>query len=220
MCAQQPLLLLWSQDARDQSSSCLPDYHVILVKLYQESVTTLTLCCHVLKHVMFYSNHDHSSSLTGWSRALDPLYWSWGSNKVWVEFPQTWNVWDSAAYHHLLTRLKTLPFQRTVVTVVIRPHSAHSLQQVNGIHIKRESQYQETVCCSALTWRSPNPGQAKHAVVKVPVSEDVGKAVVVVVLFGIQLQKLLHADIGETERIGSVCFVISGVYLKGNWSPY
>lgn len=58
-----------------------------------------------------------------------------------------------------------------------------------------------------------DPGQAQHAIVKVPVGEDVGQAVVVVVLLRVQLQELLHTDVGEAERVGAIPLVNGGVYL-------
>lgn len=36
------------------------------------------------------------------------------------------------------------------------------------------------------------------------------------VLFWIQLQKLLYSDVGETERVGAVCLIICGVNLRGS----
>lgn len=63
------------------------------------------------------------------------------------------------------------------------------------------------------TWGSADPGQTQHAVVKVPVGENVSQAVVVVVLLRVQLQELLHSDVGEAERIGPVLLVAGGVYL-------
>ena len=54
---------------------------------------------------------------------------------------------------------------------------------------------------SLRTCGGPDPGQAQDAVVKVPVGEDVGQAVVVVLLLRVQLQELLHADVGEAEGV-------------------
>lgn len=58
-----------------------------------------------------------------------------------------------------------------------------------------------------------DPGQAQHAVVKVPVGENVGQAVVIVVLLRVELQELLHTDVGKAERVGPVPLVTGGVYL-------
>lgn len=65
-----------------------------------------------------------------------------------------------------------------------------------------------------VTWGGADPGQAQHAVVEVPVGEDVGQAVVVVVLLRVELQELLHADVGEAERVGAVLLVGGGVDLQ------
>lgn len=68
--------------------------------------------------------------------------------------------------------------------------------------------------CFIQTWGSPNPSQAKDAIIKVPVSEDVGQAVVIVVLLRVQLQKFLYSDISKAKRIGSVYLISGGIYLK------
>ena len=67
---------------------------------------------------------------------------------------------------------------------------------------------------SLRTCGGPDPGQAQDAVVKVPVGEDVGQAVVVVVLLRVQLQELLHADVGEAEGVQPVTLVAGGVDLQ------
>lgn len=36
------------------------------------------------------------------------------------------------------------------------------------------------------------------------------------VLLGVQLKELLHADVGEAERVGPVPLVAGGVYLQDN----
>ena len=64
------------------------------------------------------------------------------------------------------------------------------------------------------TCRSSDPGQAQDTIIKVPVSEDVGQTVVVVVLLRVQLQELLHADVSEAERVGPVPLICSGVDLE------
>lgn len=68
--------------------------------------------------------------------------------------------------------------------------------------------------CVIQTWGSPNPSQAKDAIIKVPVSEDIGQAVVIMVLFRVELQKFLHSDISKAKRIGYVFLIIGGIYLK------
>lgn len=68
--------------------------------------------------------------------------------------------------------------------------------------------------CLTPTWRSSNPSQAKHTVVKVPVGKDVGQAVVIVVLFRIKFQELLHSNVWETKRIRIVLFDFCGIYLE------
>lgn len=65
-----------------------------------------------------------------------------------------------------------------------------------------------------LTRRGADPGQAQHAVIEVPVGEDVGQAVVVVVLLRVELQELLHADVGEAEGVGAIFLVGGGVDLR------
>lgn len=71
------------------------------------------------------------------------------------------------------------------------------------------------------TWRSSNPSQAKNPIIKVPVGEDISQAIVIMVLFRVELQKLLHSDVGEAKRIGPVLFVAGGIYLnKGELSNY
>lgn len=64
------------------------------------------------------------------------------------------------------------------------------------------------------TCRSSDPGQTQHTIIKVPVSEDVGQTVVVMVLLRVQLQELLHADVSEAERVGPVPLICSGVDLE------
>lgn len=67
--------------------------------------------------------------------------------------------------------------------------------------------------CLVPTWGSPNPRQAKHAIIKVPVSKDIGQAVLIVVLFRVELQKLLHSDVGKAKRIAGVLFFNCGIDL-------
>ena len=55
--------------------------------------------------------------------------------------------------------------------------------------------------CREPTRGRPDPGQAQNPVVKVSVSEDVGQAVVVMLLFRVQLQKLLHANVRKAKGI-------------------
>lgn len=63
------------------------------------------------------------------------------------------------------------------------------------------------------TWGGSDPGQAQHAIVEVSVGENVGQAVVIVVLLRVQLQELLHADVSKAERVGAIPLVTGGVYL-------
>lgn len=63
------------------------------------------------------------------------------------------------------------------------------------------------------TWGGSDPGQAQHAIVEVSVGENVGQAVVIVVLLRVQLQELLHTDVGKAEGVGAIPLVVGGVYL-------
>lgn len=72
-----------------------------------------------------------------------------------------------------------------------------------------------TDCVSSFsTWGGSNPGQTQHPVIKISVCENVGQAVVVMVLLRVQLQELLNPDVGKAERVGPVPLVIGGVYLR------
>lgn len=62
-------------------------------------------------------------------------------------------------------------------------------------------------------WGS-HPCQAQHPIVKVTVCEDIGQAVVIMVLFRVQLKELLHPNVGEAKWVAWVLHVICGVDLK------
>jgi len=68
--------------------------------------------------------------------------------------------------------------------------------------------------CLVRTWGSSNPSQAKHTIIKVPVSKDVGQAVVIMVLLRVKLQKLLNSNVGKAKRIRRVPFLGSGIHLE------
>lgn len=70
------------------------------------------------------------------------------------------------------------------------------------------------MCDCAPTWRSTDPSQAQNPIIKVSVSEDISQAVVVMVLLWIELQKLLHSDVGKAEGVGFVGDVIGGIDLQ------
>lgn len=68
--------------------------------------------------------------------------------------------------------------------------------------------------CVVQTGGGSNPSQTKNAIVKVPVSEDIGQAVVIMVLFRVQLQKLFHPNIAKAKGVTGVSGILSGIYLK------
>ncbi len=63
------------------------------------------------------------------------------------------------------------------------------------------------------TWGGSDPGQTQHPIIKVSVGENISQAVVVMVLLRVQLQELLHPDVGKAERVGPVPLIAGGVYL-------
>lgn len=71
----------------------------------------------------------------------------------------------------------------------------------------------ESLRLCAPTWRSSDPSQAQHPIIKVSVSEDISQAELVMVLFWIELQKLLHSDVGKAEGVGFVSNVVCGIDL-------
>lgn len=87
----------------------------------------------------------------------------------------------------------------------------HTQQQQ---HQRPEEETLHLYNAAAVTGWSADPGQTQHAVVKVPVREDVRQAVIVVILLRVQLQKLLHADVSEAEGVGAIALVAGGVYLR------
>lgn len=87
-------------------------------------------------------------------------------------------------------------------------HTAAAASEAETLHLN------DLISAEEVTGRSADPGQTQHAVVKVPVREDVRQAVIVVILLRVQLQKLLHADVSEAKGVGAVALIAGGVYLR------
>lgn len=89
---------------------------------------------------------------------------------------------------------------------------AHCLQlRLSGVTSTAKQHLSSSTCGGS------HPGQTQHPVIKISVGEDIGQAVVIMVLLRVKLQELLHPDVGEAERVGAIPLITGRVDLQRGW---
>lgn len=64
------------------------------------------------------------------------------------------------------------------------------------------------------TWWGSHPCQTQHPIIKISIGENISQAVVIVVLLRVQLQELLHTNVGKAEWVGPIPLIAGSVYLQ------